>query len=265
MSELMETVNILLKFLENHTIPIANTLNDPSKAIKDTISLLTNWKVVNLMEEAPGEEETFYYLDDDKKMELEYYKNNIIHFFIYHSFVAISLLNGITEEKKAESIISDYTFLKILFQNEFVFDKDEDLHAKIDSITEYFSKSGFLTRSNGDKGYKITKLGFDKLPVWAALTKTFLESYWIAARAMSQKKDGGGLLKSMNFLGKRLHKQGVIDHVGALSLVNYRNAMAFINRNVLNSNNHSAEDRPNSFKDLSQLSKRLYDLSHYGK
>ncbi|MBW2609068.1 MAG: 1-acyl-sn-glycerol-3-phosphate acyltransferase [Deltaproteobacteria bacterium] len=265
MSELLETVNILLKFLENHKMPIANTLNDPSKAVKDTVSLLTNWKVVNLMEEAPGEEETFYYVDDDKKMELEYYKNNIIHFYIHHSFVALSLLNGIAEEKETESIISDYTFLKELFKNEFVFDKDEDLHGKIGSITEYFLKSGFLTRSNGDRGYKITKLGFDKLPVWAALSKTFLESYWIAAKAISQKKDGGGLLKSMNYLGKRLYKQGVIDHIGALSQVNYRNAMGFINRNVLNSNKRSSKDRPSSFESLSQFSKRLYDLSHYGQ
>jgi len=52
----------------------------------------------------------FYYVDEDKKIKLEYYKNSIIHFFIPHAFVAISLLTGAEEEKNLKSIISDYAF-----------------------------------------------------------------------------------------------------------------------------------------------------------
>ena len=265
--ELTETVDILLRFLKVYEAPIADTLTDPSKAVKETLSLLISWKIVDSMQDADGDEETFYYVDEYKKMELEYYKNSIIHFFIPHAFVAISLLTGAEEEKIAGSMTSDYDFLKNLFKNEFVFDKRDDLREKVISIIEYFLNSAFLSRSEENMGYKITKLGFDKLPIWAALSKTFLESYWIAAKSISQQKNravkgGGNLLKNMNYLGRRFHKLGVIDHIGALSQPNFKNAIVFINENILNVRGLS-DDRSHSLERLSQLSQRLYELSHY--
>ena len=267
LSELAETVDILLRFIKRYDIPMAATLIDSSKAVKETLSLLISQKVVDFLEDAKGEEETFYYVDEDKKIELEYYKNSIIHFFIPHSFVAISLLTGAEEVKELESIISDYTFLKNLFKNEFVFVDDEGSQEKIISLTGYFLDSNFLSRSEGNGGYKITKLGFNKLPIWAALAKTFLESYWISVKSISQQKNKGGkredLLKNMNYLGKRFHKLGVIDHIGALSELNFKNAINFINKDILKVQISSEEDNSHALERLSQFGQRLYELSHY--
>jgi len=267
LSELTETVDILLRFMKRYDVPTASTLIDSSKTIEETLSLLINQRVVDFLEDTTGEEETFYYVDEDKKIKLEYYKNSIIHFFIPHSFVAISLLTGAEEEKDLKSIISDYAFLKNLFKNEFVFDETESLQEKAISLTEYFLDSTFLSRSKENGGYKITKLGFNKLSIWAALTKTFLESYWIAAKSMSQQKNKDGkiedLLKNMNYLGKRFYKLGVIDHIGALSELNFKNAISFINSDILNLQVDSKEDSPHDFERLPQLSQRLYKLSHY--
>jgi glycerol-3-phosphate O-acyltransferase len=267
LSELAETVNILLKFIKKYDIPTASTLADPSKTIEETLSLLINQGAVDFLEDATGEEETFYYVDEDKKIKLEYYKNSIIHFFIPHAFVAISLLTGAEEEKNLKSIISDYAFLQNLFKNEFFIDEKEDLQKKVSSLIEYFLGSNFLSQSKGDEGYKITKLGFNKLPIWAALAKTFLESYWIAAKSMSQQKNKDGktedLLKNMNYLGKRFHKLGVIDHIGALSELTFKNAISYINHDILNLHEDIKEDGPHEYERLPQLSQRLYTLSHY--
>ena len=266
-SELAETVDIFLRFIKRYNVPTSSTLVDSSKTMEGTLSLLINQRVVESLEDATGEEETFYYVDDDKKIKLEYYKNSIIHFFIPHSFVAISLLTGAEEEKDLKSIISDYAFLKNLFKNEFVFDETESLQEKVISLTEYFLDSTFLSRFKGNGGYKITTLGFNKLPIWAALAKTFLESYWIAAKSMSQQKNKDGktedLLKNMNYLGKRFHKLGVIDHIGALSELNFKNAISFINSDIMKLPVDSKEDSPYAFERLPQLSQRLYKLSHY--
>jgi len=265
--ELAETVDILLKFLKRYEVPIAPTLDDSSKAVKETLSLLISQKVIDILEDVQGEEETFYFVDEVKKIELEYYKNSIIHFFIPHSLVAISLLTGTEEVKELDSIISDYAFLKNLFKHEFVFDDEEDLQEKVISLTGYFLDSTFLSRSKGNGGYKITKLGFNKLPIWAALSKTFLESYWIAVKSISQQKNKGGkredLLKNMNYLGRRFHKLGVIDHIGALSELNFKNAINFINKDILGVQKSSEEDNSHALERLSQLGQRLYELSHY--
>ncbi len=267
-SELLDTVETLLEFLKICDAPVADTLADPQKAVQETLSLLMGWKIVELLEGAEREEETFYYVEEEKKLELEYYKNSIIHFFIPHSFVAISLLTGPEEVKTVESIIVDYTFLRGLLGGEFVFDGDEQLEEKVISLTEYFLASRFLTPSERALGYKITKLGFAKLPIWAALTKTFLESYWIAAKALSQRqtkgeKGGEDNLKNMQYLGKRFHKLGLVDHIGALSRLNYKNATSFIKENVMKASKGSTEDPSITLERLSQLGQRLYELSHY--
>jgi glycerol-3-phosphate O-acyltransferase len=223
--------------------------------------------VVDVLEGAEKEEETFYFVEEEKKLELEYYKNSIIHFFIPHSFVAISLLTGPEEVKTPESIVSDYSFLRNLFKNEFVFEENEDLKERGTSLTEYFLASKFLTPSERTLGYKITKLGFDNLPVWAALGKTFLESYWIAAKAMGQLKSkgekGGDNIKKMAYQGKQFHKLGLVDHIGALSRLNYINALGFIKEHIMKASRDSDEDPSAALERLSQLGQRLYELSHY--
>ncbi|MDY7039165.1 MAG: hypothetical protein SV375_23820, partial [Thermodesulfobacteriota bacterium] len=230
------------------------------------LPLLIGWKVVDFMEDTEGEEEKFYFVEEAKKMELEYYKNSIIHFFIPHCLVAISLLSGAEEVKQIESIISDYIFLKNLFKNEFVFDAKENPREKIMSIADYFLDSAYLTRAEENEGYKVTKLGFDKLPIWAALSKTFLESYWIAVKSIGRKKIKGlkneDLLKNMNYLGKRFHKLGVIDHIEALSYLNFNNALNTINEEIMDITDDT-EDHSPAIDRLSQLGQRLYELSHY--
>jgi len=266
LSWLTETVLTLKTFLDHNKFPMAETLANSSEAVKETLSLLMSWKVVDFLEHEGGDEEAFYYVEDDKKIELEYFKNSIIHFFIPHSFVALSILTGKDEEKDMESLISDYIFLKNLFKNEFVFDEREDPGEKVRSITGYFLESDYLTPVEGAEGYAITKSGYDKLPVWGALTKTFLESYWIATKAISQKqkKEGktGDPLKSMPYLGKRYHKLGFIDHVEALSQFNFKNALDFIKEEVLNGKKALIEGSTESER-LSKFSQKLYELSRY--
>jgi glycerol-3-phosphate O-acyltransferase len=266
---LVETVDTLLSFLKKDEVPMAATLSDPSTAVQETLSLLVGWKMVDLLEGEEGAEDTFYYAEEDRKIELEYYKNSIIHFFIPYAFVATSLLSGKEEVKSAEAISADCTFLKNLFRNEFVFDEDEDFRQKLAPAIDYFLDAGFLSRSDGDEGYIVTKLGFDKLPIWAALAKTFVESYWIAVKTMVQRKDlvdkNEELLKQMNYLGKRLHKLGFVDHIGALSRLNYANAASFINREILRARSDSEQDPSSNLEKLSQLGQRLYELSHYGQ
>ncbi|MDB9822473.1 1-acyl-sn-glycerol-3-phosphate acyltransferase [Deltaproteobacteria bacterium] len=264
-SELQETVDTLMNFLNRYNIPASTTLNDPSRAVLETISLLTSWKVVDFMDDAPGEEETFYFVEDEKKMELEYYKNNIIHFFIHHSIVALSFLTGDEEEMSVESVISNYVFLKFIFSKEFIFNEEDDIPERVTSIIEYFMDSGFLTLSEGGDAYKITRQGFDNLPMWSALAKTFIESYRISAKVMGQNKDKKetleSLLKNITYLAKRYHKMGIIEHIGAISRINFKNAVTLINQEVLKVSENPESNQNPDFEKLTQLTKKLYDLS----
>jgi len=67
----------------------------------------------------------------------------------------------------------------------------------------------------------------------------------------------------MNYLGRRFHKLGLIEHIGALSQLNFKNAISFINEDILNFQENSKEDRSQALERLSQLGQRLYELCHY--
>jgi glycerol-3-phosphate O-acyltransferase len=157
--------------------------------------------------------------------------------------------------------------LKEFFKNEFVYDSYEDIQEEINKITSYFLDVSFITRTNMNGGFKLTRLGFDNLPIWAAMAKTFLESYWIVIQSLIQlenkKIKTANLLKNTNHLAQRFHKLGLIDHVEAISQLNFKNAIAFINKNFLESLGTSEKERSQNKEKLSQLNQRLYKLSHY--
>jgi len=55
---------------------------------------------------------------------------------------------------------------------------------------------------------------------------------------------------------------GVTEHIGAISRISFQNAVSLINKNML-----SSFEIPQGYSgfNLSEINKRLYDLSHYGK
>ena len=265
LNELTATMEILLRFLKKYEVPIAITFDQFEKTVEETLAILVNSKVVDFLEDVDGAE-TFYYVDEEKKPELEYYKNCIIHCFIGHAFVAVSLLTGNEEIKTHESVLTDYGFLRNLFKNEFIYDEEEDISKEVYRITSYFQEKSFITLRNGNGGYTLTRLGFDQLPIWAALAKTFLESYWIATRSFIQQENKlkkGDILKNMNYMGLRFHKLGLIDHMEAISRLNFKNAIKFINEDILKGLEGSDESSNQARERLAQLSRRLYELSHY--
>ncbi len=264
-SELIETVGVFLAFLKRLSAPVTDSLTDASRAVQETLPLLVDWKIIDLLEKTDSADEPFYYMEDDKQLELEYYKNSIIHFFIAHAFAAVSLLSGAEETKELKSILEDYAFLKQVFRNEFVFDEREDFRAEILDLIELFLEPAFLSGSPEKGGYQITKLGFVKLPIFASLAKTFLESYWIAAKSMQEKYGSkrGEILKAMNATAKRYHKLKIIDHIGALSPLNFKNAMPVINHDILRSKDDSEGEAGAGLDRLARFTHRLYNFSHY--
>jgi len=264
--ELRATSNIFLSFLKEKNISIATTLKKYEETIDETLSILINRKVISCLEEADGSGR-LYYVNEEKRKELEYYKNSIIHFFISHSFVAVSLLIGTEERMSDQDILSDYTFLKNLFKNEFIFDDEITIDEEIKTVLSYFIEASYVVRRDGSKGYRLTRLGYEELPIWAAFSKTFIESYWVAARSYVQMENESrkksDLLKRMNQLGMRYYKIGFIDHVESVSQINFENAMRIIREEISMSKSQSGDDDLGDQEKLMGFTQRLYDLSHY--
>jgi glycerol-3-phosphate O-acyltransferase len=265
-SWLRETVSTLLGFFEHSHVPLADSLKDPRKAVDEILSLLIGWKVIDHLDDNGGDEEIFYFVEDERKLELEYYKNSIIHFFVPHAFIALSLLTGKGEIKSEDSLLSDYSFLEELFKMEFFFDRQKDISHQVHDIVSFFVESSYIIRNESNGGYQVTKSGFEKLPLWATLLKTYLESYWIAVKAMGKKesrdKKREELIKNMSYLGKRFHKLGVIDHIESLSQLNFKNALGYLNERLVKGGENPQDGIPGR-EDLSKLGQRIQELIHF--
>ncbi|HIJ19618.1 MAG TPA: hypothetical protein HPP58_01080 [Deltaproteobacteria bacterium] len=267
--ELTETVEIITRFLERHHMPLAESLSDPEKAMEETIALLTKNNVVSTLEDVDGSG-TFYYVDEEKKMELEFSKNSIVHFFVRHSFLALSLLTGSENVKKDSEIVEDYSFLKKLFRYEFIYEGETTAPQEIDGATAYFREVFFIERDDADQGYVLSRSGFEELPHWAAFIMPFLESYWIATRCMIGDKERkvwqrNDELKSMSSMGQRFQKQGIIDHIEAVSQPNFKNALRFLKEEGFSISEKEKEDSPEKLEKLAALSQRLYDFIRYNR
>lgn len=269
LTELAETVNLITRFLERHHMPMAESLSDPQTAMDETMTLLTKNNVVSMLEDVDGSG-TFYFVDEEKKMELEFYKNSVIHFFIRHAFLALSLLTGSENVKSDSDIIDDYRFLKRLFRYEFIYEGPITAPQEIESTVSYFLELLLIERNPEDNGYVLTRSGFEELPQWAAFIKPFLESYWIATRCIIGEKERkvwqrGDELKTMSSMGQRFQKMGIVDHIEAVSQTNFKNAMRFMKEEGFPLSGKQKEAGPEGIEKLAALSQRLYDLMRYNR
>ena len=122
---------------------------DREKAIDEALNLFDQSDLISRMgaedEEEEEVEETVYSLADDKRMNLEYYKNNILHYFLPVSFVATSILTSTEDLVPVNRILDDYRFFKRLFRHEFIFDDQKSDLEEVQETLAYLSERGMIT------------------------------------------------------------------------------------------------------------------------
>ncbi|MBW1819625.1 MAG: 1-acyl-sn-glycerol-3-phosphate acyltransferase, partial [Deltaproteobacteria bacterium] len=253
LGELMDTVETIMAFLKDRGAPTAASLDHLDSSMTETLAMLIQSKMVRQLEDVDNTE-TFYYVEDDQKPELAYYKNNIIHYFVSHGYAAISLLSGNEAAKSVEGIKEDFRFLKALLEKEFVYEDRDFSESELNATLDYFEKASLLKRTAEQSKIEVTRLGYDKLPIWAALVKTFLESYWVTTRVLLQReKEGsakGNALKQIDYQAQRFLKLGLIDHREAISKVNFTNSLGYFDEKMLDQDKAPDEKSDNPLENL---------------
>ena len=231
--ELLEIINVFNDFLAERQTHLAETLTHLPQAVEEALALCEARKLVTPIEK---EEELAdelglgaYSIDESKRLVLEYYKDNIIHFFIPVSLVAMSILATQGVEFTGNQILVDYRFLKDLFKYEFVYD-DLGSEANVARMLKYFSKRGVIGIIDRDADtYLLSASGFKELSYFANLLHNYLESYWITLRSIKYLKkrprNERDFLKRIQSIGTKLHKVGEVERAEALSDPNFRNAL----------------------------------------
>ena len=214
-------------------VPRADSLENLTSAVEDTLALCEARKLITPIEKEEGVTDELglggYSIDESRRPLLEYYKNNIIHFFLPASMVSLAILARQGFEFERQQILTDFDFLQDFFKNEFIFDTSES-KAKVEEILAYFTSRGVIINLDPREAtYTLSASGLKELAYFANLLYNYFESYWIVFRSIKylQKKPRSEreFLKRIQSIGQKLYKLGEVERAEALSEPTFQNAL----------------------------------------
>jgi glycerol-3-phosphate O-acyltransferase len=236
--DLLNILNEFYEYLSMKKVRIAETFANREKAIAEALNMFVQSGFISRIEAEEDEDEEMqevvYSLKEEKRLNLEYYKNNILHFFVPLCFVATSMIKSSEDMTSLARIMGDYKFLKKLLWNEFIFDERKDDAQEVNDVLAYLYDRKMITsvEREGQVWIEIKGRGSKKLKPFADLIHNYLESFWIVIRSclylkknQLTKKDW---LKKIRTLGDRMYRKGEILRPEALSQSNYLNIITFL-------------------------------------
>jgi len=238
-NDLMMIFNVFYDFLHFQKVQFSSTFGNKDKAVSDALFLFESSGLISKMgieEEDKGEDvaEIIYSIEENKRLNLEYYKNNVLHFFIPLSFIATSILAHNEDSIALYRIMEDYKFLKRLFHNEFIFEDKKDDLEEFNAVLTYMHEQGMIKDLDleGENCIEIRGRGRTRLRPFAGLIHNYIESCWVVIRGCSYLKKEPKIerefLRKIQQLGTRMYKKGEVARAESLSTSNYNNALKFM-------------------------------------
>ncbi|HVO65430.1 MAG TPA: 1-acyl-sn-glycerol-3-phosphate acyltransferase [Syntrophales bacterium] len=236
--DLMDVLELFYDYLSHREVNFAATLARRDKAVIDALDQFDQSGIISKIgadeDEQDEIDEVVYSLEDDNRLKLEYYKNNILHFFIPIGFVAASLLSSDEDVIPLNRIIKDYQFFKRLFWNEFIFDDRKDDLDEVNDVLSYLNNKGMINgfEQDGQALVEVKGRGRVNLMPFAGLIRNYMESYWVVIRSCLYLRKGAmqekDWIKKIQRLAVKMYKKGEIRRAEALSQSNYQSAIQFL-------------------------------------
>jgi len=152
-------------------------------------------------------------LPEEKRLSLEFYKNNIVHFFLAPSMIALLSLKS----KPAENLQDEFRRMKKMFRFDFVMSEGKD-EEELKASLSYF-----------DSEWEMNE---EILKNFAGLIANFLESYIIALRTLislrTSRTTEQDFLDRAKKVGEQLYKLREIDRPESVSQLNFQNALKWM-------------------------------------
>lgn len=231
--ELYRIIQTLHSYLVAKGVRRADSLDNLPQAVEETLALCEARKLITRIEQEEGLTDELglggYSIDETKRPLLEYYKNNIIHFFLPASMAALSILSGQGGDFDRRQVVEDLRFLQDLFKYEFIYE-ELDPERQVDEVLEYLSaREVVVPLDAAGERYALSAAGLRELAYFANLLYNYLESYWIVFRSIKylQKKPRSEkeFLKRIFNIGQKLYKLGEVERSEAISEANFQNAL----------------------------------------
>ena len=231
-SVLAETFSDFHDYLKYRRVNMAPSLAMKDNALAAAIQTFIEWACL-VRKENPDERNgaaDSYLLPDDKRLRMEYYKNNIIHHFISLSFLATAILACPEAVISFRLVRDDYIFLKRIFSLEFMMGDDHG--GELEESLAYLRCCGMLQMDEGKDDWELGEGARERLSIFSGLVGSYLESYRVVIKVCSQlhnelekEKDQ---LSYMREWAEKMYARGEIVRAESMSGVTYANALKFL-------------------------------------
>lgn len=219
-------------YLRCRQVNISPSMSSEQEAISSVLALFQQWGFVFCKQRDDGNQgqAASYSIPEAKRLNLEYYKNNIVHHFLPVCFVSLAII-ACKEEATVALIKEDCLFLKNILKEEFSWEADEVL--EVEEVLSYLEGNGFILRLEGRVAFP-EKEAMVSLYAFAGLLGSLLEAYGAVFKALSGTEEawtaGEDLPDNLRRLTGGMHGKGSKHRAESLSREYYKNALNLLQR-----------------------------------
>ena len=172
----------LVQFLRYRGVRLTASLERDVGQFRENLAFL---ETAALVRRLPGEEDVLH-VPTEKRMILNFYKNNAVHFFLIPALVSRGLLAGLRET----ALLEEVSWWLGLYRWEFALPEREDIAAEIGRTTDYLREIGALTDAgvSPDQPFVVCTAGS---------LDNFGEAYWITAQVIERLDPAGMPYKAL--------------------------------------------------------------------
>lgn len=234
---IVQMAGILMELLRRERARVAKELEGESRLEQVVSHVLEAFRRDGIMrelgpvgEEADDSSDGRFELSDRGRRRLDYYKNSIVHFLLFHCLCSLALLRGRNGMATAERVAEDVAFLLKVLRKEFVVPWDHPVEVSVRKALTDLREIGLVWRIDDrlivPRGRRHELLGL------ARLVEGILEGYFVVAKSLRylarRRLSQRAFLWRVWIQGHRMLGRGLVKAPEALSQVLYKNAVEYL-------------------------------------
>jgi len=223
--EIHRRASFLFSLLQDLKARCSLSLQNLPWAVDEALDVFASDKAVQAWDDPEG---TIYTLEEARRLPLNFYKNNILHFFLPLAFSTASFRLHRTTRLELPRFLQGIEFFFQLFKREFIFPPENALHVYADCVDRLIvEKRGILSR---DESGSLVVREAEPFAYMGNLIMNFVESYYLFLKAAGQILASGGceekdLIKRVLESADRLYRRGDLLRPESRSVFVFRNAL----------------------------------------
>jgi glycerol-3-phosphate O-acyltransferase len=180
------------------------------------------------LQEIPASGEMYLVAEADRRLQLSFYKNNLLHPLVPVSLVCAALLSFKQRGPTIPELRERTLWLSRLFKYEFVYRVGVGFGQIFDETLELCRQLGLLDPTSPEVVRPSSISGRERIELLRDLTRDFIESYFLAADALSELFEGELEVKELTKRalgrGHAAYLAGRISGPESLAKPNFENA-----------------------------------------